>query len=130
MSKCTYCESESHTSIMCFNKPRKPLKAKKVINRFGKAAAKWIETKNEWIQRHPPDEFGVWVCYLQISPLCPKYVNIDNMTLDHVKGRGSHPELKYELSNLKPCCFFCNGLKGSRSIEVLARDYPQLEKYL
>lgn len=38
-------------------------------------------------------------------------------TLDHVKSRSSRPDLRYEFSNLKPCCFTCNTLKGSKSVE-------------
>lgn len=39
------------------------------------------------------------------------------MTLDHKLSRGRHPELRYELSNLAPCCPFHNGDKGSLDLE-------------
>lgn len=42
-----------------------------------------------------------------------KWMTPKETTLDHVLPRGSHPELRYELSNLKPCCWDCNYKKGS-----------------
>ncbi len=116
---CKYCGSLLHTSLMCRDRPRAPLKTKKLINRVGPVTAKWIETRNEWIQQNPPDEYGYWDCYLRISPMCLPRVDIYTMTLDHIKPRSTHVELRYELSNLKPCCSSCNAEKGSRELETL-----------
>lgn len=39
------------------------------------------------------------------------------LTLDHKLSRSRHPELRFVLSNLVPCCMSCNTDKGSRSSE-------------
>ena len=84
-----------------YAKPRKP------INRVGKVAKKWIETRKQWIDEHP----GPWSCYICGTPL-----NIDTLTLDHVKSRSRRPDLRYEFDNLQPCCWPCNTAKGSNSL--------------
>jgi 5-methylcytosine-specific restriction endonuclease McrA len=44
---------------------------------------------------------------------CGKFLWPAEVTLDHYHSRSRHPELRYELSNLRPCCWNCNGEKGS-----------------
>jgi 5-methylcytosine-specific restriction endonuclease McrA len=41
-------------------------------------------------------------------------------TLDHVKSRSRHPELRYALTNLRPSCGPCNVMKGSLDLDELA----------
>lgn len=111
-SPCKHCGSDQHTSLMCFSKPRTAFKSKrKAMNRVGKVQAKWMEVRGQWIQQNPPDELGYWQCYI-----CTKWMKIDQLTLDHRKSRSRHPELRYELSNLSPCCASCNVRKGSRDL--------------
>ncbi len=116
---CKYCGQKTHTSLTCRAKPRKAIIVKKIINRVGPVTAKWIETRHRWIQLNPPDQDGYWTCYLHISPFCPSRVDIYELTLDHVKSRSRHPELRFDLSNLKPACGACNELKGSRDLEEI-----------
>lgn len=124
--ECTYCGKTNHTSIACFNKPRKAIK-----RISDKTVIKDLESRGEWLQANPGDiERGKWLCYLQISEQCPKILTIETLTREHVKPKGSHHSLKYNIANIKPACYFCNSLKGSRSIESLAKDWPHLEKYL
>lgn len=40
-------------------------------------------------------------------------------TLDHVQPRSGAPDLRYEFSNLKPCCYACNSAKGSKRLDTL-----------
>ena len=85
-----------------YAKPKKPLK------RRGKIADRWVEVRNDWIQKNS-DGTGVWNCYL-----CGKILTINNLTLDHVIPRSARPDLRFEHSNLKPCCYSCNIKKGSK----------------
>lgn len=81
----------------------------KPINRNGgKAGRLWLRARNKWFRLHPGEEFE---CYI-----CAKYLTRPEVTLDHVKPRGSHPELRYEQSNLEACCGRCQTAKGSKSL--------------
>lgn len=91
-----------------YAKPRKPIK------KIGKVAKAWIGERKQWIENNPPDEYGYWTCYLQIAPLCPKRIDIDQLTLDHVI-----PKSRHQKTELKPACVYCNGLKGSRTLDNL-----------
>jgi predicted metal-binding transcription factor (methanogenesis marker protein 9) len=131
MKKCTYCESTDHTQFYCRQKPRKPLIVKKAINRVGPITAQWIETRHQWIQQNATPT-GYWTCYI-----CPQRLgvvadpdnNIQVLTLDHIKSRGRHPELRFELSNLAPCCARCNSDKGSLSLEEYLERRDEYARY-
>ena len=103
--------------ITFFKQPKDKRQAK---NRIGKAGAKWLETRNEWIQQNPPVN-GYWTCYLQITPLCPRVLDIDQVTLDHEVPKGRNKKLQFDLNNLKPACAYCNGAKGSNTLQELKR---------
>jgi 5-methylcytosine-specific restriction endonuclease McrA len=112
---CTYCGAQEYTQFHCRLKPRKQLRAKQGFKKLGKQAIRWMETRNEWLKRNPGRS---WNCYL-----CGRPLTIETLTLDHVKSRGRHPELRYELSNLRPCCEVCNTAKGSRDATELGSGH-------
>ncbi len=87
-------------------------------------------TYHRWIKKNPPNEKGEWECYLQISIMCPKKLTKHTMTLEHVKSKKSRPDLKYDLDNILPACSWCNYMKGSKSLDQLARIWPKLIKYI
>lgn len=122
---CKYCLSPDHTSIVCYKKPRGRIKSesKSTKNKRQKFRELLFIT-------YPPDEKGNWYCYLNISSYCFKVLNENTLVWEHVKPRGSHPELKYETSNIRPSCEPCNALKSGKSLEKLAEAFPQLNKYL
>ena len=122
---CKYCGGATHTSLMCFHKPRN-----RIRKESPKAYAHRQETKSAWLLENPADDNGEWECYLQISDVCPIKLNADTLVLEHVKSRSTSPELRYVISNIKASCEFCNRLKGSKSLELLAEYYPKLNKYL
>lgn len=98
-----------------YNKYGPGLKAKKPVKRIGKTTKHWIDTRSKWIAKHQPNHAGYWECALHISPQCLNYMDIDQLTLDHILGRGRRPDLRDDLNNLQPACAYCNGLKGSSS---------------
>lgn len=123
---CSICGSDYHSSVTCFQKRRKPIKSKS-----DKTATKDLAFKGAWLQANPGDiERGKWECYLQISELCPKILTIETLTREHVKPKGTNKSLKYQISNVRPACTWCNAIKSSRTLENLAKEYPHLEKYL
>lgn len=71
--------------------------------------ALWAKTRKQWVKENPGNHQGYWECYL-----CDKWVTLDNLTVDHVIPRSNRPDLRYEQSNLKPCCWECNTEKGSK----------------
>jgi 5-methylcytosine-specific restriction endonuclease McrA len=90
----------SHYQTFC-RLSRKPIKQK------GKHALLWDKHRAAWMKAH---EGEIKHCYL-----CGKYLPDEEVTLDHVKPRSSHPELVYDDTNLKPACWECNYRKGSKS---------------
>ena len=99
---------------MCFNKPRRPLKPSS-----DKTLHKKQETDRAWYAANPPDEKGLWYCYLNITPECPAKLTRSTITLEHVRSKVRAPELKFDITNLKPACSFCNALKGSKDLDEL-----------
>lgn len=119
---CTFCGRMGHTSVTCFKKQRKPIKINKdklgkIKYPFSKKQKQDNETKMQWIQANPPVNGG-WNCYLHISPLCLKFLTIETLTVDHIKPKGTHRDLRHDLKNLAPACLPCNNLKGSRTLDT------------
>ena len=102
---CKFCSSSKHLSWQCFQNPNRLEQSKKKI-KSGKVTVKWIITRKKWFKENPADHY---VCYI-----CGKWLTPEETTLDHVIPRSRAPHLRYEFSNLKPCCFVCNGEKGSK----------------
>lgn len=114
---CKHCRQMGHFSYQCFTNPRKALK-RVPANKIGKTTKQWFVTRASWIRRHPPTIDGkYWECYLQIHPWCPVRLDINTITLDHVKSRSSAPSLRFADENLRPACKYCNTEKGSRSLD-------------
>lgn len=113
---CKYCEGTDHTSLMCFNKPRRPIKPKS-----DKTARLEQETRQLWFALNPPNERGLWYCYLRIAPDCWNKLTRTTIQLEHVQSKARYPERKYDVTNLMPACGPCNKMKGSRDLE----DIPE-----
>lgn len=111
-----YCDGcgVTHTTIMCFNKPRRPVRQMSVKNRHRTQMVKQL-----WHDLNPPDSTGHWYCYLGIDPNCLQRLSKETLRLEHVKAKVRYPGMKYDVSNLKPACDPCNKLKGSRDLEEI-----------
>jgi 5-methylcytosine-specific restriction endonuclease McrA len=112
--RCRYCDSIDHTQFYCRLKPRAAIKAKKSPAKIGKYGKQWLITRAQWFMDHPAYEYR---CYLKISPYCLETMRPEETTLDHIKSRSRHPELRFVQSNLAPCCGPCNELKGCKNVE-------------
>ena len=112
---CKHCDEfpRTHFDYQCFKNPR----PRKRISTRGKVSNQMQKTRHVWFTHNPPDSNGYYHCYLNISDQCPNRLLPIETTLDHVQPRGSHPELRNDLLNLMPCCYWCNSLKGSRSLK-------------
>jgi 5-methylcytosine-specific restriction endonuclease McrA len=117
---CKYCGGYSHLSWKC---PQKAIKERARVQRLkkGKVGKQWEKTRETWFKRNPQDYY---TCYLQISPSCERVMLKERTTLDHIKSRSRHPELRFVLSNLAPSCWPCNLNKGSKDLEDILWQEP------
>lgn len=117
---CKHCGLKGHFSYACYQNPKRTLKQLKrsPINKVGKQTKQWLVTRASWIRHNPPPIEGkYWMCYLRIHPWCPGRIDIAHLTLDHVVSRTRDVKLRFNLDNLKPACIYCNGEKGSKSLD-------------
>lgn len=130
---CKYCKSLSHWPFQCYQRPKakalqKPRKA--IKHESYKTKGLRFKLRAEWYELNPPDAHGEWTCYLQISPLCPIKVNEQTLNREHVRSKARAPELKYDVTNIRPACSFCNERKRSLDIVDLVAEFPHLRQYL
>lgn len=81
-------------------------------NKTGRGFA-WIRAKKRWFKENEPNFQGYYECYL-----CHKWVPKEEITIDHVIPRSRRPDLVTDQSNLRACCWTCNGEKGSKVYSV------------
>lgn len=110
---CIVCGSKYHYQTFC------PYKKKKPISKQGKVYNLWKETRLLWFKENKPPYF----CYL-----CNKPLKKEQVTLDHVIPRGSYPQFRYNLDNLKPACIKCNNEKASQSLENYLKNKKSIDK--
>lgn len=104
---CKECGSAWHTRM--YHKS-KPLVASKSIRKIGPVTKKWLKTKELWFERNKQPYYA--------CDYCGKIMTRTQLTLDHVKSRSKHPELRFRLDNLVPACWSCNTEKGSTDAGV------------
>lgn len=104
------------------HKPRKPLQTRKPIKALGKRGKANQRTTARW--REQNTEF---ICYLRISPLCLVFLDEQTAVPEHVipKSKSSQTDA-HDITKIRAACTFCNELKGSRTLEKLAEEFPQL----
>lgn len=122
---CKHCGLMGHFSYACYQNPKRTLKQLKrsPINKIGKQTKQWLITRASWIRKNPPPIEGkYWLCYLRIHPWCPVRIDVAHLTLDHVVSRSRDPSKRFSSDNLKPACIYCNGEKGSKSLDQVKPD--------
>jgi len=77
-----------------------------MLKKQGKITKKWLTTRKQWFKLHNEPYYTCNYCH--------KWLTKNETTLDHVKSRSRHPELRFDLDNLVPCCYKCNYEKGSK----------------
>lgn len=128
---CKHCGKDNHSSLTCFSYRKAQPKArsralKPISERMGREHALDRQDKLKLLQ-NTANINGYYECYLRISSICPRILDVDMVVLEHVRSKGSFPELRHEPSNHKVSCYGCNSLKGSRSLNSLAKEYPHLK---
>lgn len=109
---CIVCKKKAYSDYCVHHKPRK------LPNKFGKQAKKNAQTTKIFRERikSEADQYGMVYCYLQISPLCPKRLSLDQVVPEHVLPKSGNPELRHDQNNIKIACTFCNNEKGSKRL--------------
>jgi len=69
---------------------------------------------------NPPNHQGYNVCYL-----CGKWIQENEITVDHIVPRSRAPDLRYTFSNLALACGSCNNAKGSKLVNTPKIDLPE-----
>lgn len=91
---CKDCGRQGHYAYQCW-KNRKPIAVKKRPPQRGKEYYKYAEFKKTVAIPYLNEKYG------RKCQVCGTH---NNLEIDHIKGRGSHPELKYDLDNLQYLC--------------------------
>jgi hypothetical protein len=116
------CDRGCYGEFCMQHKPRKAIQTRTRLNPIGKRGLANQQTTKAW--REQNTEF---VCYLRISPMC--LINLDEQTAvpEHVKPKSKSTQAEvHDITKIRAACTFCNALKGSRTIESLAKDFPHL----
>lgn len=103
---CKYCESDRHTSLQCFQRPKKPINKRKPLKKIGKVGKKTASAVAKWKRTQKPNHEGYFECYI-----CGKWITY--LEAEHVKSKARHPGLRTDPNNLKPTCDECNEKKRS-----------------
>jgi len=97
-SICSNCGSNKHSSLQCFQKPRKR------ISQRGQKTLEY-ETFRDTVAIPYLDKRYGHVCSVKGCPIT------ENLDVDHIRGRGSHPQLKFDVMNLRYLCRLHHSLK-------------------
>jgi 5-methylcytosine-specific restriction endonuclease McrA len=88
---CTNCGSNYHYQTFC------PFKKRKPITQQGKHAKLWQTFRDKVAIPYLDKKYGHICSYKG----CSVTTNLD---VDHIKGRGSHPGLRYDVKNMQYLC--------------------------
>lgn len=100
-NKCKLCGSEWHTAWTCRLRSKKG----KRLQPIGKQGKEYIEFRNNIAYPYLVSKYG------ERCNNCGKTgVPLD---VDHIKKRGSHPDMKYNLKNLALMCRPCHSKKDN-----------------
>lgn len=87
------------------SKPRKPLpRAQKPIRQRGKEHGKWISFRNTVVRPYLDKKYGRGCFDCGVMPARREDGTLGYHDVDHVKGKGAHPELKNDKTNFVYRC--------------------------
>lgn len=80
-------------------------------------SSKWQRVKRLAYERDSKAGAKCWICGGDIDYLAPPQTP-DAYEADHYLPTSEHPELAYEITNLRPSHCSCNRSRGSKSADV------------
>jgi 5-methylcytosine-specific restriction endonuclease McrA len=96
---CSVCGVRAYSAYCVRHKPKKAVQRLKRPRSMGKQGTKWVEFRDTVARPYLDSVYG------HTCSMCGVGGRLD---VDHIKKRGSHPELRYELSNLRYLCRSCH----------------------
>ena len=105
--QCLICHKRAYSEYCVQHKPRKPIVLRKPLP----PPKKRIKQRGKGYDKYELFKHTVAIPYLDATfgrkcQVCGTSQN--NLDINHIKKRGSHPELKYELTNLEYVCRKCH----------------------
>lgn len=87
--------------------------------------------KNRDAILNQPGPLYCWICGLEINRDLPR-TDPQSLEIDHVLPVSTHPELRFDLANVRPCCKQCNRSRGNGApapgITRSSRDWSRPRK--
>jgi len=102
---CTVCNKKSYSQLCYMHKPRKSIARLKRPRQQGKEYERWKKFRDEVAKPYLDETFGHF---------CVDCKATGSLDIDHIKTRGSRPDLKYDLKNLTYKCRLCHIKKTNR----------------
>lgn len=103
---CKSCGGEWHTAFNCPLRPRKGFVNKvKLMKPIGRQGLKYNQFRNNVAYPYLVEKYGEQCNSCGRSDL--------PLDVDHIKKRGSRPDLKYDLNNLQLLCRSCHAKKDN-----------------
>ena len=94
------------------SKPRKPLtRSQKPLRQRGKQAKKWEVFRDKVARPYLDKNFGIACVDCGVLPPMKDDGTHYRHDVDHIKGKGSHPELRYDVTNMAYRCRSCHERK-------------------
>lgn len=89
---CKVCDKRAYSEYCIMHKPRKPIRKK------GKRTLKYKKWRDAVARPHLDSK----------GRFCQLCYTTENLDVDHIKKRGSHPDLIMSLSNVRYICRQCH----------------------
>jgi 5-methylcytosine-specific restriction endonuclease McrA len=102
MPLCKKCGKKAYSELCWQHKPRASIKTNKRPTQRGKEYYRYKAFRDDVAVPYLDKNFG---------HKCRYCGSTDGLQVDHIHNRGSHPQLKYQLSNLQWLCFICHRKK-------------------
>lgn len=109
MAICSICGKRAYSEYCVLHKPKKPLKRTRISTK-GKEYQRWQKFRQEVAIPYMDKHYGHFC-------RCCKRSDVP-LDIDHIKSKGSHPGMKYQLSNLQYLDRICHYWKT---------NYPKLQ---
>lgn len=103
---CKWCGSQAHYQSFCFKRPKKAIKVVAKIKKVGRRENEYRKWRDKVAIPYLDKAFG---------HKCADCGTTENLAVDHIKNRGSHPELKMKLFNVQWLCPPCHRHKTDRT---------------